>query len=133
MAVEIHEEIESSVKAWTTFPGRHRTLVNSPETYVMDFAGDGRGEATRFYRTETSFRMGSHSLSVRATILLKAIRRLDSYGAREVSLGAQGNFIKTGNIVRYMTNCGESHFFQLEDLLILADIIDDTVVLTEVE
>lgn len=128
MPVVIHEVITETVDAHIEFPGRDG---HNPATYVMDFDPDSRPEVARFYRSAVDFRMYGSSMRTRSSVLVRVLRRLDTPGSVRVRLSDQGSFAKAAHSVNatYRTSCGETHHFAVEDLLILADIIEDRAIL----
>lgn len=127
MAVVIVEEIEESVRAHVEFPGRY---LSSRTTYAMDFVGNGSHEVARFYRNPDY--LENHSLAVNARLLARVLRRLAYRYSVSEPLGEHGRFTTLDGAITFVTACGERHFFELEDLLILADIIEDRAVVTQI-
>lgn len=131
MGVEIHER----VTAWMTFTGeiqwndRERRSMD----YTMTFRVSARHESCVFGYASA---MGDNppdpeegELEIPSRLFAAAIRRI-SNGSKHAGLGGVGAFdLMENGEVRYTTDCGEEHFFVLDDLLVLADIINDEAII----
>lgn len=131
MPVVLYEEVVEEVESWIEFEGResrYGRLV--PRSYVMTISGGSR-ENCFFGRRQTSSHVhpGAYSsMSIRANLFSLIVRRL-ARGETGLRGGPGGfslpNGLENGTVL-YRTNCQQEHYFALNDLLDLADIVDGT-------
>lgn len=122
MAVEVVEEC----KRWSEFPGE---FDDRRMTFVMQFHHSGRNEDVSFGILDEDDGSFEDELNVRASVFARAVRRMRLDADVQLDSGSFRLITMTGR-VQYTTACRQEYFFDLEDLLTLADIVDDTAVLS---